>query len=193
MSGMETCSRETGQQQPTPSPGRSRQYTGTALVVRRPRSTDRRGRLRVFTTYGTTSRLVRPPRPGTRVVARFGLQGLQGLLGLISRAPLPGRSPATKATEETNLHPGPPQISTLGMTTNGVSCAVGTAASTANPYFGKPQSRSFVGPAANDVRTSYDPRTAHARRRSVRALRARNSTICSEIPRGSTYPRRPRK
>jgi hypothetical protein len=66
--------------------------------------------------------------PRTGVVARFGLYGLLGL----SADPGQRVAPiATKATEETNLHPVPALISTLGMTTLASSCATASRTVTA--------------------------------------------------------------
>jgi len=75
-------------------------------------------------------RLVRQAHAGTRVVARFGLYGLLGLAPVAR----PGRSSATKATEETNLHPDPVFISTLGMATAAGKGANGPPGPTANQY-----------------------------------------------------------
>jgi len=70
-------------------------------------------------------RLVHPEDAGTRVVARFGLYGL---LSLSAKCDARVQASATKATEETDLHPGPAGIlhpdrtgiSTLGTTTQRV-------------------------------------------------------------------------
>jgi hypothetical protein len=42
------------------------------------------------------------------------------MVSWVSTASGHARNPATKATEETDLHPNPVYVSTLGMTTNDV-------------------------------------------------------------------------
>lgn len=85
-----------------------------------------------------------------RASARF-----VSLVSWVSRCDArPDWSSATKATGETDLHPAPACISTLGMTTRTETDASGPPHPAAGKYVVAAQSRSVDGGAANDVRAS---------------------------------------